>query len=149
MPSLAKVHPSGQALTLIAKKYDLPEEVEKNIMDRVFSNKLLESPMRYRNFRAHSCSSSSAPADAARSWKFLKGRNCSRLLESDISRTAKACIGRRQMQSNIPCSEDEGPESGYFWRGHSVFERMAVKVDGLAPLHACRHGHGVFIQPYD
>ena len=57
MQSLAKVHPSGQALTLIAKKYDLPEEVEKNIMDRVFSNKLPESPMRYRNFWEVVCQS--------------------------------------------------------------------------------------------
>eukprot|EP01050_Picozoa_sp_SAG11_P015976 SAG11_NODE_2125_length_3782_cov_22.707847_2_plen_150_part_00 len=57
MQSLAKVHPSGQALTLIAKKYDLPEEVEKNIMDRVFSNKLPESPMRYRNFWDAICQS--------------------------------------------------------------------------------------------
>eukprot|EP01050_Picozoa_sp_SAG11_P000868 SAG11_NODE_32_length_22830_cov_17.507941_23_plen_39_part_00 len=36
-----------------------------------------------------------------------------------------------------------------FFVGGHFLEEMAVKVDGLAPLHACRHGHGVFIQPYD
>ena len=40
MSTLTQVHPTGQALTLVAKKYDLPEEVEKKIQDLVFSNKL-------------------------------------------------------------------------------------------------------------
>eukprot|EP01052_Picozoa_sp_SAG31_P054432 SAG31_NODE_14488_length_803_cov_4.301136_2_plen_152_part_00 len=36
--NIAKVHPVGQALTSVAKKYQLPEEVEKKIQDSVFCN---------------------------------------------------------------------------------------------------------------
>eukprot|EP01052_Picozoa_sp_SAG31_P055604 SAG31_NODE_15446_length_754_cov_1.644275_2_plen_57_part_00 len=40
MSAITQVHPIGQAITLVAKKYDLPEEVEKKIQDLVFCNRL-------------------------------------------------------------------------------------------------------------
>ena len=40
MVSIEKIHPTGQAITLLAQKYDLPSEVEKKIQDLVFCNKI-------------------------------------------------------------------------------------------------------------
>ena len=37
---IEKVHPVGQAITLISNKYDLPYEIEKMIQDIIFKNKL-------------------------------------------------------------------------------------------------------------
>ena len=47
MVSIEKIHPTGQAITLLAQKYDLPSEVEKKIQDLVFCNKLPKIDMEF------------------------------------------------------------------------------------------------------
>ena len=45
---IEKVHPVGQAITLISNKYDLPYEIEKMIQDIIFKNKLPKIDMEDR-----------------------------------------------------------------------------------------------------
>ena len=53
---IEKVHPVGQAITLIANQYDLPYEIEKKIQDIIFKNKLPKIDMEDRKSKHYKVS---------------------------------------------------------------------------------------------
>ena len=66
---IAKVHLHGQAVTILCKKYNIPDEVENMIQDMVFSNRLPTSPL--ISTREWLCKYSTAQPGCMKDWMNL------------------------------------------------------------------------------